>query len=204
MLLCGRDESPGERIVIAYGPRRRVCTELRYRLSHRECAGLHHRQTERNADRERQLPHRTPQGSTAIKAEYASPKAAQMNGNHGRAQPLNDLFKPSMKLPDIAAERQRSFREDTHQVSLFKFFARELNCFHNAAAISTWYADGVKQREHAGVAVVPFLGNHEPHQTAYASADEKAVYEGNVIGNQQRRAAARHIFLTQGSDLVNK
>ena len=151
----------------------------------------------------RRLPEKLP----AREAEDAAPHAVQMDRDHRKVQPLDDLLHPALERQQVAGAGDRSFRENAHDVPGLELLARGLDRGDHRARSGEIDRNGPQGPEQA--AERPVFVIRTPDDEARVTAPrgpshQESVHQGDVIGYQQNAAPRRHMIGAQHPDAVQK
>ena len=141
-----------------------------------------------------------------MEAEDAAPHAIEMHGNYRHIQSLDDLFQAALKRQQVAGPADRTFGEDADHVALSQFLARIPNgsCDFAHGPAADRHGFGQTKEPVERLHFVIRAPHHEADEALDRRANQEPVDVRHMVGNQQRRAARRHVLRSHDPDLVQR
>jgi hypothetical protein len=183
-----------------------LAAELQDGLTHLPGGGGRgHGLAERDGDGERHALRHLEEEAAVLEAEDATPDAVEMDGDHGHVDAREDLLDAAAEGQGVAGAAQGAFGEDADDVAGLQLLARlDQSGLDQLGVLAE--GDGVHAAEdpvEAGHVVVGAV-HDEADEALQAGGDQQAVDEGDVVADQERRAAARQVLRADDADAVDR
>ena len=160
---------------------------------------------ERDGDRIEEPRRPFPEELAFLEAEDAAPHLVEMHRDDRHLEPVDDLLEAALERQHVAGAADRALGEDADHVARLQFLARPLDRAERAARP----AAAGRDRAHQGEQLAQHRHleerrvDHEAHEALHAGADQQAVDEGEMVGDQQRRPVQRHVIRVHDADAVD-
>ena len=165
------------------------------------------RGAERHRDRIRKARRPLPEELPALEAEDAAPDAVQIDGDDRHVEPVDDPLEAALERQQVARPADRALGEDADDVALSELVTGRGERRHDVPRSGGADRDRL-HRAHQPVnrpQLVIRLVDHEPDEPLDASRRRAAPStKRQVIADEQRRAARRHVLLADDPDAVER
>ena len=146
-----------------------------------------------------------PEERAALEAEDAAPDAIEVDRDDRHVEPVDDPLEAALERQQVAGAADRAFREDADDVAVLQLLPRAPRSRRPPRGRPpTGIACSILSSGLHRPVLVVRLVDQEADEALDARADQRAVDVRQVVADEQRRAARRHVLLAVDADPVDR